>query len=67
MITGSKYGPTKVWFMTATLTNLQILTLDCQATGANPHKGNLLEIGWLPTRASAADSPAMTGLHPAGG
>jgi len=49
--------------MTATLTNLQILTLDCQATGANPHKGNLLEIGWLPTRASAADSPAMTGLQ----
>jgi len=49
--------------MTATLTNLQILTLDCQATGANPDKGNLLEIGWLPTRASAADNPAMTGLQ----
>ena len=49
--------------MTATLTNLQILTLDCQATGANPDKGHLLEIGWIPTRASAADNPAMTGLQ----
>ena len=63
MITGSKYGPAKVWYMTATLTNLQILTLDCQATGANPNKGHLLEIGWLPTRASAADNSAMTGLQ----
>ncbi len=49
--------------MTATLTKLQILTLDCQATGANPGKGHLLEIGWIPTRASAADNPAMTGLQ----
>jgi DNA polymerase-3 subunit epsilon len=38
--------------MTATLTNLQILTLDCQATGVNPDKGH-----------SAADNPAMTGLQ----
>jgi len=49
--------------MTATLTNLKILALDCQATGANPDKGHLLEIGWIPTRASAADNPAMTGLQ----
>jgi DNA polymerase III epsilon subunit-like protein len=63
MITGSKYGPIEVWYMTKTLTNLQILTLDCQTTGANPGKGHLLEIGWLPTRASAADNPAMTGLQ----
>jgi DNA polymerase-3 subunit epsilon len=49
--------------MTATLTNLKILTLDCQATGANPVKGHLLEIGWIPTRAAAADNPAMTGLQ----
>ena len=48
--------------MTATLAELEILTLDCQTTGANPDKGHLLEIGWLPTRASAADNPAMTGL-----
>ena len=47
----------------ATLANLKILTLDCQATGANPDKGHLLEIGWFPTRASAADNPALTGLQ----
>ena len=51
------------YHMTATLTNLKILTLDCQATGANPDKGHLLEIGWIPTRASVADNPAMTGLQ----
>jgi DNA polymerase III epsilon subunit-like protein len=49
--------------MTATLTNLKILTLDCQTTGANPGKGHLLEIGWIPTRAAAAYNPAMTGLQ----
>ena len=49
--------------MTATLTDLKTLILDCQTTGANPDKGHLLEIGWLPTRASAADNPAMTGLQ----
>ena len=49
--------------MTTTLAELEILTLDCQATGANPHKGHLLEIGWLPTQASAADNLALTGLQ----
>ncbi len=34
------------------LANLQILALDCQATGANPQKGYLLEIGWLKTHAA---------------
>lgn len=34
------------------LANLQILALDCQATGPNPRKGHLLEIGWLQTRAA---------------
>ena len=63
MVTGSKYGQYKVWYMTATLTNLKILTLDCQTTGVNPEKGHLLEIGWLPTRASATDNPAPTGLQ----
>src|SRR5210317_2137201 len=62
MITRSTCGPMKVWYMTTTLAELEILTLDCQATGANPDKGHLLEIGWLPTRASTADNPAMTGL-----
>ena len=49
--------------MTATLTDLKILTLDCQTTGANPNKGHLLEIGWLPTQASAAEDLALTGLQ----
>ncbi|NNK85400.1 MAG: GIY-YIG nuclease family protein [Desulfobacterales bacterium] len=49
--------------MMATLADLEILTLDCQATGANPEKGHLLEIGWLPTRASAADNSSMAGLR----
>ena len=49
--------------MKATLTDLKILTLDCQATGANPHKGHLLEIGWLPTQASAVEDSALTGLQ----
>jgi DNA polymerase-3 subunit epsilon len=39
------------------LTDLKILALDCQATGTNPQKGHLLEIGWLHTHASA---PAAT-------
>jgi DNA polymerase-3 subunit epsilon len=38
--------------MTTTLKDLKILALDCQTTGANPDKGHLLEIGWLPARAS---------------
>jgi DNA polymerase-3 subunit epsilon len=47
----------------APLTNLPILILDCQATGANPDKGHLLEIGWLPTRATAAGNSAITDLQ----
>jgi DNA polymerase-3 subunit epsilon len=38
--------------MTTILKDLKILALDCQTTGANPDKGHLLEIGWLPARAS---------------
>jgi len=38
--------------MKTNLADLEILTLDCQATGANPQKGHLLEIGWLKTRAA---------------
>lgn len=49
--------------MTTNLAELEILTLDCQATGANPHKGHLLEIGWFPTQASAADNSTLTGLQ----
>jgi len=36
------------------LANLQVLALDCQATGATPQKGHLLEIGWMQTCAAAA-------------
>jgi DNA polymerase III epsilon subunit-like protein len=41
------------------LKDLQILALDCQATGANPQKGHLLEIGWLKTRAAEALSSSL--------
>jgi DNA polymerase-3 subunit epsilon len=43
--------------MKTNLADLKILALDCQATGANPQKGHLLEIGWLKTRAAATVSP----------
>lgn len=39
------------------LTELQVLTLDCQATGANPQKGHLLEIGWVQTCAADSSNP----------
>lgn len=39
------------------LTELKVLTLDCQATGANPQKGHLLEIGWVQTCVAASVKP----------
>jgi DNA polymerase-3 subunit epsilon len=39
------------------LKELQVLALDCQATGANPEKGHLLEIGWVKTCAAATVRP----------
>jgi DNA polymerase-3 subunit epsilon len=48
--------------MPVSLTNLNILALDCQTTGANPKKGHLLEIGWVKTRAAAIEKPQ--GLRP---
>jgi len=39
--------------MSATLSDLEVLAFDCQATGANPARGHLLEMGWTRTRASA--------------
>ncbi|MGD8763577.1 MAG: exonuclease domain-containing protein [Desulfobacteraceae bacterium] len=48
--------------MPVSLTDLNILALDCQATGANPKKGHLLEIGWVKTRAAAIENPQ--GLRP---
>jgi DNA polymerase-3 subunit epsilon len=41
------------------LSDLEVLALDCQATGANPYKGHLLEIGWLKTRAAEALSASL--------
>lgn len=34
------------------LSDLDVLVLDCQATGANPESDHLMEIGWVRTRAS---------------
>ena len=39
------------------LADLEILAIDCQATGASPQKGHLLEIGWLKTCAADTRSP----------
>ena len=43
--------------MPMNLADLKILALDCQATGANPQKGHLLEIGWIQTCAAGAVNP----------
>ena len=40
-----------------TLADLEVLILDCQATGANPQKGHLLEIGWVQSCAAANGIP----------
>ncbi|MGD9080262.1 MAG: GIY-YIG nuclease family protein, partial [Desulfobacterales bacterium] len=44
--------------MPTNITDLQVLALDCQATGANPQKGHLLEIAWLKTSASDTRNPS---------
>jgi len=41
-----KCHPMNASFMKIPLLDLTILALDCQTTGANPDKGQLLEIGW---------------------
>ena len=40
--------------MTNPLADLRVLALDCQATGAGPATGHLLEIGWVNTWAAAS-------------
>ena len=45
------------------LVDLQFLALDCQATGANPAKGHLLEIGWVPACVSTPQTTADVGLQ----
>jgi DNA polymerase-3 subunit epsilon len=37
---------------TKSLSGLEVLVLDCQATGANPESNHLIEIGWVRTQAS---------------
>ncbi|MBW2439626.1 MAG: GIY-YIG nuclease family protein [Deltaproteobacteria bacterium] len=49
--------------MTVSLSELTVLALDCQATGANPHKGHLLELGWQPASASPGDRPGTSGAQ----
>jgi len=49
--------------MAASLADLKILALDCQATGANPDKGHLLEIGWLPVRSSSSEKQQTSDLQ----
>lgn len=39
--------------MTRALSTLPVLVLDCQTTGASPHKGHLIEVGWCVSRASS--------------
>jgi DNA polymerase-3 subunit epsilon len=41
--------------MPASLAKLRVLALDCQATGANPSKNRLLEVGWAVTSAEAEE------------
>jgi len=43
--------------MKINLNDLQVLALDCQATGANPERGHVLEIGWVKTCAVTAVRP----------
>ncbi len=43
---------------TLPLDNLDVLAVDCQASGANPAKGNLIETGWARIRAEDGDESA---------
>ena len=49
--------------MTVSLTDLSVMVIDCQATGANPQRGSLLELGWMPARASGADPSRVSGVR----
>ena len=49
--------------MTVSLAELRILALDCQATGANPQKGHLLELGWMATGASPMNKSRAPGVQ----
>ena len=49
--------------MTVSLAELKILALDCQATGANPPKGHLLELGWMSACASHIKKSQAPGVQ----
>jgi DNA polymerase-3 subunit epsilon len=49
--------------MPATLSDLEILAFDCQATGANPARGHILEMGWTRTRASLNHVDTNSGVQ----
>ena len=49
--------------MTVSLAELRILALDCQATGPNPQKGHLLELGWMAAGASPMDKLRAPGAQ----
>jgi DNA polymerase-3 subunit epsilon len=49
--------------MAVSLAKLRILALDCQATGANPQKGHLLELGWMSACASLLNKSSASGVQ----
>ena len=49
--------------MTVSLAEVRILALDCQATGATPQKGLLLELGWMKTCASSMAKSGAPGAQ----
>lgn len=46
--------------MTTSLTEIEVLVVDCQSTGARPQHGALLELGWCRARASHDEPPPVT-------
>ena len=49
--------------MTKLLNDLEFLAIDCQATGANPKNGSLLEIGWIQTKPITKGSIAYSEIE----
>jgi DNA polymerase III epsilon subunit-like protein len=49
--------------MAVSLAKLRILALDRQATGANPQKGHLLELGWMSACASLQGKSPASGVQ----
>ena len=45
------------------LSDLKIIAFDCQATGANPARGHLIEMGWTQTSASSSNKPAKSDVQ----